>query len=260
MHQKIADFPSLRILGTKVDMIENLDVVSLVGRWIAQEHHQVHHVVNTGMHGIMEGYRDPEYRKILNAADVLAPDGILVLWIARLRGFRLRRSATGPDLMWNVNELAHKSGYKYFLYGDTAATLKTLAEKLSAEFPGLKVVGTHSPPFRPLTAEEDESEIEVINQAEPDVLWVGLGTPKQERWIADHRSRLNVPVVVGVGASFKFSTGIVNRAPRLLRDMGFEWMWRLIREPKRVWRRVLIDAPQFIGLVALELTGLKKYG
>jgi N-acetylglucosaminyldiphosphoundecaprenol N-acetyl-beta-D-mannosaminyltransferase len=111
-----------------------------------------------------------------------------------------------------------------------------------------------------LTPEEDAADVEAINQAAPDVLWVGLGMPKQELWISEHRAQLQTPVAVGAGAAFKFVSGDVNRGPSWLRNMGFEWLWRLIGEPKRIWRRVLIDAPQFIGLVGLEISGLKKFG
>ena len=123
----------------------------------------------------------------------------------------------------------------------------------------MRVVGLHSPPFRPLTPEEDEAAVSNINQANPDVLWVALGMPQQEIWISEHKDKLNVPVIVGAGAAFKLISGDVKRAPSWLRNAGFEWLWRLISEPKRVWRRVVFDAPKFIGLVALELTGLKKY-
>ena len=235
-------------------------MVGLMARWIETERQTFHHIVNTGMHGIMEAHRDSDYKAILNAAELFAPDGILVVLIARLRGFALEKKNTGPDLMWDFSKVADEKGYKFFIYGDTEDTLQLLDARLSGAFPGLKIVGLHSPPFRPLTPEEDDSIICAINQAEPDVLWVGLGVPKQERWIFEHRNKLTVPVVVGAGASFKFLTGTVRRAPAWVRNSGFEWLWRLIQEPGRVWHRVFVDAPQFVGLVALELSGLRKYG
>ena len=138
--------------------------------------------------------------------------------------------------------------------------MERLSAKLTSAFPGLQISGYHSPPFRALTPEEDEEIVNMINQARPDVLWVGLGMPKQEQWISDHRTALKAPVVVGAGASFKFLTGAVPRAPAWVRNLGFEWLWRLVQEPKRVWRRVVIDAPQFIALVFLQLTGMRKFG
>ena len=151
-----------------------------------------------------------------------------------------------------------KKGYKNFFYGDTEETLNLLVKKILTNFPNLKIVGFYSPPFRPLTSEEDEKIIKEINQAKPDVLWVGLGLPKQERWIFEHRDKLEVPVVVGVGAAFKFLGGKVKRPPKWIGDLGFEWLWRFFQEPRKLWRRVLLDIPTFIFLVLLELIGLKR--
>ena len=250
----------IKVLGVLVHMVEIPDVVALMDYWVQSEPQRSHHVINTGMHGVMEAHRDPKFKAVLNSADLFAPDGVLMLLLARLRGFSIKKSRTGPTLMWDFSKVASEKGYKYYLYGDTEDTLWSLEARLAEAFPGLKIVGSQSPPFRPLTVEEDEAVVRSINEAQPDVLWVALGAPKQERWISDRRDRLNAPVVVGVGASFKFLSGRVNRAPSWVRDHGFEWLWRLLHEPRRVWRRVLIDAPQFVGLVALELSGLKKYG
>ena len=123
----------------------------------------------------------------------------------------------------------------------------------------MQIAGTYSPPFGPLTPEEDEEVVQSINQAKPDVLWVGLGCPKQERWIYEHKHRLQVPVAIGIGAYFKFHSGQTKRAPTWVRNRGFEWLWRLWKEPKRIWRRVLIDTPNFAYHVGLELAGLRKY-
>ena len=240
-------------------MVEIPEAVKLMAQWIESEPQVFHHVVNTGMHGIMEARRDPQVKAILNGAELFAPDGILVVLIARLRGFALEKRNTGPGLMWQFSHVAEEKGYKYFVYGDAEDTLQLLRGALKEAFPKLKIVGACSPPFRPLTLDEDEAIVSVINQAKPDVLWVGLGMPKQARWIDEHRDRLRVPVVVGAGASFKFLSGAVKRAPPWLGNLGFEWLWRLCHEPRRVWRRVFVDAPQFIALAVLELAGLKKH-
>ena len=260
MTTAIDEVSSIHILGTKVHIVEIPDVIKVMDHWIQSEPETCHYIVNTGMHGIMTAHRDPGFKEVLNSADLFVPDGILVILVARLRGFFLRKRMTGPGLMWEFGETAGKKGHKYFIYGDTEDTLQALAAKLTEAYPGLKIVGLHAPPFRPLTPEEDEAVVRAINNADPDVLWVGLGAPKQERWIYEHRSRLKVPVVVGVGAALKYHSGMVRRAPSWIRNSGFEWLWRLLQEPGRVWRRVLIDAPQFLGLVALELSHLKKYG
>ena len=256
----IEEIPSIRILGTRVHMAEIPDAVAVMEHWIEVEPQRCHHVVNTGMHGIMEGYRDPTIQSILNSADLLAPDGILAVLTARFHGYKLKKHNTGPDLLRRFSEVAQQKGYRYFLYGDTRNTLELLRQRLAEEFPNVKVVGIHSPPFRQLTPEEDKDIVQAINRAKPDVLWVALGMPVQERWIAEHREKFDVPVAVGAGASFKFLGGTVRRAPAWFQNAGLEWAWRLLAEPKRVWRRVFLDAPQFIGLVALQLTGLRKYG
>ena len=254
------EVPSIQILDTRVNMVRMADVMVLMARWIEEEPHRLHHLVNTGMHGIMEAHKDPAFGAILNSADLLYPDGILAILIARFHGYRLKKQDTGPDLLWRFSEIAGPKGYRYFFFGDTEDTLERLSAKLRSAFPDLQIAGCHSPPFRSITPEEDEAMVNMINQARPDVLWVGLGMPKQERWISDHRTALRVPVVVGAGASLKFLSGAVPRAPQLVCNLGFEWLWRLAQEPQRVWRRVVIDAPRFIALVFLQLTGLRKFG
>lgn len=249
----------MNILGSRVHMVELDDAVAIMDRLIETEPARTHYVVNTGMHGLMEGWRDPKFRTILNEADLFCPDGILILLVARARGFSIRKSRTGPELLWKFCQATQKKGYKHYFYGDTDGTLRLMSGKLSQSFPDMNIVGFQSPPFRQLTAPEDESALAAINAASPDVLWVGLGAPKQERWIFEHRDRLNVPMVVGAGASFKFVAGTVTRAPVWLQNIGFEWLFRLMMEPRRVWRRLFLDAPQFIGLAMLEISGLKKY-
>ena len=260
--EQIADssrLPSVRILGNRVHMVEIPDVVQIMDRWIETEPQRSHHVVNSGMHGIMEAHRDPSFKAVLEAADLFAPDGILVLLVSRLRGFSIRKKHTGPDLLWHFAEVASEKGHTCFFYGDTDETIQNLVANMTDAFPSLQIVGTISPPFRSLSPSEETSVIQEINEAKPDVLWVGLGMPKQEWWIAKHRENLNVPVVVGAGASFKFLGGTVRRAPASFQTSGLEWLWRFFQEPRRVWRRVFVDAPQFILFVALEISGLKKY-
>jgi N-acetylglucosaminyldiphosphoundecaprenol N-acetyl-beta-D-mannosaminyltransferase len=259
MTDKTTKFPSIRILETKVDMVEIPVVMDIMAHWIEEEPDRVHHVVNTGMHGIMEAHKDPKFGATLDAADIIAPDGILAILVARFRGHRIRKQETGPDLLLRFSEIADCLGYKYYFYGDTTETLKVLSAKLNSDFPNLRIVGSESPPFRPATQEEDSATIDAINQAKPDVLWVGLGMPKQDQWIFDHRQALRVPVVVGAGASFKFTSGTVRRAPKLICNLGFEWLWRVAQEPTRVWRRVVLDSPRFIILVFLQMTGLRKF-
>lgn len=245
--------PSIQILGNRVHMVQIPEVVELMSHWIEKESQKCHWIIVTGMHGIMEAHKDPEFKDIVNSTDLFVPDGISLIWTARHLGFPLKKRVSGPDLMEEFFKATSQKGYTNFFYGDTEETLEQLTEKLSADFPDLKVTGSYSPPFRSLTQEEDTKIVDIINQKKPDVLWIGLGLPKQERWIFEHRDKLDVSVVVGIGAAFKFLSGKVKRAPTWIGECGFEWLWRFVHEPRKLWRRVLLDAPMFVGLVLLEL-------
>lgn len=259
MTNMVSPPPSIRILGVRVHMVQIPDVMNITADWIENSRHRCHQIVNTGMHGIMEARRDPGFKSVLNSADLFFPDGVSVIWVARRRGYRLKKQGTGPEFMRDFCRLADEKGYRNFFYGDTEETLGKLTANLAREFPALQVAGVYSPPFRPLTGEEDEAVVRLINESAPDILWVGLGCPKQEKWIYEHKDRLKVPVAIGVGAYFKFHGGQIKRAPRWLRDRGFEWLWRLMLEPRRIWPRVLIDGPRFGWHIALEMYGHRKY-
>ena len=250
---------SINVLGTKVHMVEIPEIVSRMEHWIQNERGVCHHVVNSGMHGVMAGHKDPRLQTIFRSVDLFAPDGILMVLVARLRGFRINKKNTGPDVLWEFARSANEHGYSSYFYGDVEPVLQNLVARLKGEFPALKIAGLRSPPFRELTPEEDAADVAAINESGPDVLWVGLGMPKQERWIAEHREQLRVPVAVGAGAAFKMIGGDLSRGPEWLRNIGFEWLWRLASEPTKMWRRVLIDAPQFVALVTLEMIGLRKF-
>ncbi len=206
----------------------------------------------TGMHGVMEARRSPYFKEVIDSAGLFVPDGFSLVAVARLRGIKINKRVSGPDLMWEACKHAEEVGHSVFFYGDTDHTLQALSIKLKERLPGLKIAGMHSPPFRELTMEEDVEEVAMINASGADILWVGLGLPKQEQWIYEHQHRLQVPVAIGVGAAFKFLSGQVRRAPRWIGDNGLEWLWRLAFEPKRVWRRVFIDGPHFMLCVIKE--------
>ena len=252
------EIPWLRVLGTKVNPIQMSDALALLEQWV-QERGQSRYVVASGMHAVMEAQRSTTFKEVVEAADLFVLDGISLVWTARLRGFPIKKRVCGLDLMWEFFKIAEQKGYSNFFYGDTEETLQELKSRLKQRFPGLKIAGVHSPPFRTLTPEEDQEEMELINRSGADVVWVGLGLPKQETWMFDHRQKLDAPVAVGVGAAFKFLSGNVKRAPPMVGDHGLEWLWRFSREPRRVWRRVLIDGPRFCGLLLLEMSGLKKF-
>ena len=249
--------PSIQVLGVRVHMVQMGEALELLEDWM-QRRDRCRYVVATQMHGVMEARREPDFKTVLNSADLFVPDGSSLTWVAHRRGFVAQKRVCGSDLMWGFLELAQGKGYRNFFYGDTEDTLQLLTRKLSEDFPRLNIAGVHSPPFRALTPEEDAQEMRMINESGADIVWVGLGLPKQERWMFEHRHRLNVPVIVGVGAAFKFLSGRVNRAPGWMGDHGLEWLWRFAHEPRRVWRRVLVDGPIFILLVGLEQLGINK--
>ena len=250
---------SFMVLGVRVHLVQMNQVLSIIERWVDQGG-GCRYIVATQMHGIMEARRDARFKEILNSADLFVPDGFSLSLAARLRRIELKKRVPGPDLCLEGCRLAAERGYRVFFYGDTEETLAALVSSLKDRFPNLEIAGTHSPPFRPLTEEEDAQETAMINGSGADIVWVGLGLPKQERWMFAHREKLNASVLVGVGAAFKFMSGQVGRAPPWVGDHGFEWLWRFIKEPRRVWRRVMIDGPHFLICVALESLDSRKRG
>jgi N-acetylglucosaminyldiphosphoundecaprenol N-acetyl-beta-D-mannosaminyltransferase len=249
----------VEVLGSRVSLISVDEAVFQLEEWIGRREGRCRQVVVTGFHGLWEAHCDAEFFRIVNGADLWVPDGIAPVLVAKARGIRDARRVPGAELMDAFLAKADFTGYRSFFYGDTEETLSRLKAVAEERYPGHKVVGTLSPPFRPLSPEEDAEHLRQINAARPDILWVGLGTPKQDRWIHAHLDRLEVPVAVAVGAAFRFLTGQVQRAPAWVGRLGFEWAYRLAKEPRKCWRRSLIQGPQFTALVLMELLGLKKY-
>ena len=252
-------FPAVRILGSEVHVLQLSDVVEAIQTWIEKPDGRCHQIVVTGFHGLWEGYKNPEFRAMLNSADLWVPDGIAPVWVARRQGITEARRIPGAEIMTAFFEVANRKGFSSFFYGDTDDTLAKLQANLEEKFPGHKVAGTYSPPFRQLTRQEDDEIVRMINDVNPDVVWVGLGMPKQDRWVYKHKTCLNTPVAIGVGAAFCFLAGKVKRVPAWVGDRGLEWLWRFAMEPKKLWRRDLLDGPRFIAQVAMEMAGLKKY-
>ena len=229
--QKKLDF-----CGFKIDAVKMPEVLEKINYWVKNETHKHHWIIVTGMHGVVEASKYADFKYVLSQADLWVPDGISLVWLAQSKGFNIKERVSGADLMQEVL----KKDYKNFLYGDKEETLLVVKNK----FPNSKI-DFYPPPFSELTPEEDEKIIEKINSTKPDILWVGLGLPKQEKWIYRHKDRLNAPVIIGVGAAFKFLAGTKKRAPKWMGSIGLEWLWRLLTEPKVVWKRVFIEMPYF---------------
>jgi N-acetylglucosaminyldiphosphoundecaprenol N-acetyl-beta-D-mannosaminyltransferase len=250
--------PSFRVLGVRVDAVQIPGVVQKMENWIEQRD-GCRFITVTGMHGVMEAQHNPEFKKILSAAALVVPDGMPLVWIGRGKRFALWRRVYGPELMATFFAQTAKKNYRHFFYGGAPGVAEDLAERITQRFPGAKIAGKYCPPFRALTSEESQEVVDIINRSKADIVWVGLSTPKQERWMFEHCNRLNVPVLIGVGAAFDFHTGRAAQAPEWMRENGLEWFFRLSHEPRRLWRRYLIYGSQFLFLNALELLGLKKF-
>ena len=233
------------ILGSRVHLVPGRTVDS-IERWIRTRDGHCRQIVVTGFHGLMEAHKNPDLRAILNEADLWVPDGIAPVWLAKLKGHRNVVRTPGAEIMAEFLGRASQKGLSSYFYGDTEETLAALCDTVSREYPGHRIAGCYSPPFRQLSPQEETDIIDRINTARPDVLWVALGMPKQDVWIHERLARLNVPVAIGVGAAFAFVAGTVSRCPQWMGDAGFEWVWRFLREPHKLWRRDIFDGPRFI--------------
>lgn len=242
----VADLPSVEIFGVRVHGPTLEQAVSILEGWVDRPAGRCRQAIVTGFHGLWVAREDEAYRRILNRADLFCPDGIAPIWLSRLHGQTLPQRTPGAELMEGFFRCAQRRGFSSYFYGDSDVTLARLRAELDRRFPGAPVVGTFSPPFRPLDDGEEADHVAAINASGADILWVGLGLPKQDQWIARNLHRLKVKVALGVGAAFAFHAGTVTRAPRWVGDAGFEWAWRLLAEPRKMWRRDFRDGPRFI--------------
>jgi N-acetylglucosaminyldiphosphoundecaprenol N-acetyl-beta-D-mannosaminyltransferase len=252
-----SDQPRVNILGVGVSAL-NMESALREAELLLERGEQGY-VCVTGVHGIMEAQSDEEFRDILNRSFLTTPDGMPTVWLGRARGFKQMTRVYGPDYMLGLCERSLVRGYKHFLYGGKPGVAEELRDELTRRFPGLNIVGTYTPPFRPLTlAEEVELRLQ-LEASQADVFWCGLSTPKQERFMAAYCHRLPVKLMVGVGAAFDLLSGNLSEAPDWMKNAGLQWLYRLIKEPKRLWRRYLLNNPRFTWLAFLQLTGLKEY-
>jgi N-acetylglucosaminyldiphosphoundecaprenol N-acetyl-beta-D-mannosaminyltransferase len=210
------------------------------------------------VHMVMESFDDPEFAAKVNAADLIVTDGMPLVWMQKLQGAESATRVRANDLMIHLCETAAKNDLTVGFYGGRQEVIDSILERAKKELPNLQIVYAFSPPFRPLSPEEDAQITAEINIAAPDLLFMGLGCPKQENWMAAHKDRLKA-VMLGVGASFDFYAGNVRESPEWMGNLGLEWLFRLMQEPKRLWRRYLILNPRFITLAAMQLLGLKKF-
>lgn len=218
-----------------------------IERWIAGGEHN--YICVTGVHGVVESQSDGELLAIHNRAGMVVPDGMPMVWATHRVGLEWSERCYGPDLMLEMCRRAADNGHRFYFYGGKEGTPEQLRDRLVEQFPELQVVGMHSPPFRPLTPEEDVAIIDEINQSGADVVWVGLSTPKQERWMDAHAGKVNA-TMIGVGAAFDFHAGNVSQAPAWMQRNGLEWFYRLIQEPRRLFLRYAVGIPTFVFAIA----------
>ncbi len=242
------------VLGASIDALtweDALDTVISAGA--ARESR---YVCICNVHSVVTATRDPEFQHVINDADIATPDGAPVAWALRKFGFPDQQRINGPDLMWRYLEQAERLGQTVFFYGSTSTTLQKLRDVVCRCFPGLRIGGMHSPPFRALTADEDQVEVQMINQSGANVVFVGLGCPKQEKWMAAHRGRIHA-VMIGVGAAFDYHSGVVRRAPLWWQRHGLEWLYRLGSEPRRLFKRYMVTNTLFIIGFSRQWIGTK---
>jgi N-acetylglucosaminyldiphosphoundecaprenol N-acetyl-beta-D-mannosaminyltransferase len=246
------------VLGVGISAV-NLDTaVATIGGWIATG--AKHYVTVTGVHGVMESQRDGDLKAIHNAAGMVTPDGMPMVWLNWLAGNRDVDRVYGPDLMLRVCAASSEAeGWRHFFYGGGEGVAEQLTARLRERFPTMHVVGAYTPPFRKLTADEEHAVADEINAARPHIVWVGLSTPKQEYWMSRFRHRLDAPVLVGVGAAFDFHAGLKRQAPRLMQRCGLEWLFRLCCEPRRLWKRYLVNNPAFLWYLFLQRARLRSF-
>lgn len=244
------------ILGMRVDATSYDDVTQQVVRWARAGVSRYVCVAN--VHMTMEAYDEHEFRRIVNCADLVVPDGMPLVWVLRKLGLSGQQRVYGPELMVRVCEAAAQEGLPIGLYGGTHETVASLVTNLTTRFPALRVAYAYSPPFRPLNPEEDARVVDAINSSGTRILFVGLGCPKQERWMATHKGKVQA-VMLGVGAAFDFHAGRVPQAPPWMQRVGLEWFFRLLVEPRRLWRRYLKHNPRFVILVMMQLLGLRRF-
>jgi N-acetylglucosaminyldiphosphoundecaprenol N-acetyl-beta-D-mannosaminyltransferase len=246
----------INVLGVAVSAINLEQALAEIDRWVSAR--EPSYVCVCTVHGVMDCQRFDDLKKVFNAAGMVTPDGMPLVWLGRAQHAHVSR-VYGPDLILAEFDRSSSSGHRHYLYGGGNGTGVRLAAAMRARFPKLEIVGVLEPPFATLDQLVSPETAATINAARPDVVWVGIGSPKQERWMARMRPLLDAPVLIGVGAAFDFHSGAVRQAPVWMQRSGLEWLFRLLTNPRRLWRRYLVDNPWFVWAVTLQKLGLRRY-
>jgi N-acetylglucosaminyldiphosphoundecaprenol N-acetyl-beta-D-mannosaminyltransferase len=249
--------PRVNILGVGVTPVNLRQAVAILERWRDEKRQE--YVCCTSVHGLVEAQRDPEMRSTLNRAGLTTEDGMPLVWWCQRSGYPDASRVSGSDLLLAMCERAPRRGHRHFFYGGSPRVVEALVLRLQRRFPGLVIAGYRSPPFRPLTQEEDAADIQAINETRPDFVWVGLGTPKQDKWMARQVGKIHATALLGVGAAFDFVSQAKPRAPLWMQRSGLEWFFRLVTEGGRLAPRYLVIIPVFMVRALQQLTGWKSY-
>jgi N-acetylglucosaminyldiphosphoundecaprenol N-acetyl-beta-D-mannosaminyltransferase len=247
----------VNVLGVGVHAVDMAESVARMRHAVEGTHKG--YVCLAGVHGIMEARRNPDLREIFANAYLVAPDGMPAVWMGRIQGFSNMQRVFGPDLMLEVIGRKELSTCRHFLCGGGPGVAEQLRDEMVRRFPWAVIAGVYTPPFRAMTAEEEADLAMRVRQARPDIIWVGLSTPKQDRFMAKYLPLLDTKLMVGVGAAFLFHTGAIQDSPQWVKQAGLQWFHRLLQEPSRLWRRYLVNVPAFLLKAALQITGLKNY-
>lgn len=254
MNESVENPKRVRVVSLDVDVV-TLD--SVIERCVTIAENGGGYVCFSTVHMVMEGHDDPSFASIVNDANMVVPDGMPLVWMQKRQGNAEASRVRANDLMTELCKFAEANGRSVGFYGAAPEVIDDIKKRIAREMPNLKVAYAYSPPYRALTEDEDVEITDEINRTKPDFLFVGLGCPKQERWMNAHRERLST-VSLGVGASFDFFAGNVRECPPWIGRLGLEWLYRLTQEPKRLWRRYLILNPRFMALAAKQLIGGRK--
>ena len=231
------------ILKTNINVTNMSDTIKYIGGHLDDLRGK--YICVSNVHTTVMSYENEEYRKIQNGAAMALPDGAPLSSYSRRKGYKQAQRVTGPDLMLELFAISKEKGYRHYFYGATEETLQSMKEVLERDYPGIQIAGMYAPPFRALTPQEDAQIVAKINESRPDFIWIGLGAPKQEEWMYQHMGQLQ-GVLIGVGAGFDYLAGYIKRAPRWMQRMSLEWLYRLLQDPKRLWRRYFTSNVKFI--------------
>jgi N-acetylglucosaminyldiphosphoundecaprenol N-acetyl-beta-D-mannosaminyltransferase len=253
----LGDPPSANVLGVRVEALTMDQALAKISRILCSG--KKGYVCAIGVHGVMEAQRDPELAAAFAEAAITIPDGMPMAWVGRLQGYRSMQRVAGPDLMREVFLRSEFAGYRHFFYGGKEGVAKELAASFKRIAPLARIVGTHTPPYRDLTKEEERVLIATINKLKPDMIWVGIGTPKQDKFMRHYLPMLDTGMIFGVGAAFDFHTGRIKDSAEWIKRAGLQWLHRLAQDPKRLWWRYFRSNPAFLWQIALQLSGLRRY-